>query len=150
MRDRNDLLRSIREYLDLRGYHAVSSTGFTDRHSPKLRDSGTPVYARNHKLCDDIYNRPRRCHFILWHPLLQPNDLVIEVRWQGKGGSTDEKYPFIVMNIKEKFKLPTIIVLDGDGYSTGAEKWLRTQTGCNLLEVFDLSGFKEWGNAGHL
>ena len=150
MINRQSLLESICEYFDLRGYHFVSSRGFSERHSPTLWNSGTPVYARNLKLCDDIYNRPRRCHFILWHPLLQPKNLVIEARWQGRGGSTDEKYPFLVMNIKEKFQLPTVIVLDGEGYSPGAELWLRAQTGCNLLKVFNLPEFQEWGNAGHL
>ena len=45
----------------------------------------------------------------------------------------------------------TIIVLDGGGYSKGAEFWLKGQVGKNeLLHVFNLGGISRFHSQGRL
>jgi hypothetical protein len=109
-----------------------------------------PIYSRQFTVGDSIYNTPIKCDFILHHPIKHPKCLVIESKWQESGGSTDEKFPYIVLNIKEKIGYPTIIILDGGGYKTGAENWLRSQVEDNLLHVFNMMEFQRWSNSDAL
>jgi len=109
-----------------------------------------PIYSRQFPLGNSIYDTPVKCDFILHHPLKYPTCLVIESKWQESSGSTDEKYPYLVLNVKEKLGYPTIIVVDGGGYKPGAEKWLRSQVGGRLLYVFNMMEFQKWSNSEEL
>lgn len=60
-------------------------------------------------------NRGKELESRVW-----PDGLVIQCKWQASSGSVEEKYPFEVLNI-QKDEYPTIIVLDGGGYSKGSE-----------------------------
>src|SRR5687767_6646421 len=90
------------------------------------RQLAQPIYTEQYKL-QSIYESELKCDFILYHPQKHPESLIIEAKWQQDTGSVDEKYPFLVANIREKFPSPTIIVLDGGGYRKQAEAWLRKQ-----------------------
>jgi hypothetical protein len=72
--------------------------------------------------------------------------LVIECKWQSVGGSVDEKYPYLVQNIRSGcYGCPVLIVLDGNGARPGAEAWLRRQVdGKDLVQVFSLAEFLKW------
>jgi hypothetical protein len=110
-----------------------------------------PVYAQHYIVGDSIYNRPLSCQFILYHPEKHPDRLIIECRWQQSRGTTDQKYPYMVLNIKEKFPCPAIIVLDGAGYGSGAAEWLKDQVdGEKLLHVFSMAEFQAWVNDDNL
>ncbi|WP_331458428.1 PD-(D/E)XK nuclease superfamily protein [Rickettsia rhipicephali] len=54
-----------------------------------------------------------------------------------------KKYPYLVLNIKNK---ELMILIDGDGYKKEALKWLKDQVGSNLIEVFSMSEFTSWVN----
>ncbi len=90
------------------------------------------------------------CDFIVYHPEKWPMGLWIEAKWQQSGGSVDEKYPYLVANLKKYPAYHSIIVLDGGGYKAGAEAWLRTQTDGILLHVFNMVQFQIWTNKGNL
>ena len=90
------------------------------------------------------------CDFHLFHPEKHPDGLIIESKWQQSVGSVDEKYPYLVLNIKTKYPAKTIIILDGRGYKPKAKIWLRSQIGNNLIAVFDMSEFQVWANKGGL
>ncbi|MBU1628302.1 DNA adenine methylase, partial [bacterium] len=90
------------------------------------------------------------CDFLLYHPELYRECLVIESKWQQTPGSVDEKFPYLSMNIKEKFPYKAIVVADGDGYKEGAIKWIRNQVGDKLLGVFNMKEFQTWSNKGKL
>ena len=67
--------------------------------------------------------------------------LVIQCKWQAKSGSVDEKYPFEVLSIN-KNPYPTIIVLDGGGYSSYQANGYCSQAGKeNLIQVCNLGEF---------
>ena len=103
-----------------------------------LRYMRQPIFAEQFQIGQDVYGKNRRVDFILYHPQRLPNCLVIQCKWQASSGSVEEKYPFEVLSIGNN-KFETIIVLDGGGYSEGAESWLKEQAGKdNLLHVLSL------------
>ncbi len=115
-----------------------------------MRDMDQAIYASQVEVGRNIYGRLRRVDFLLFHPRKWPNCLVIQCKWQASGGTVDEKYPFEVLSIQQG-GYPTIIVLDGDGYSKGAEQWLKGQAGKNLLRhVFDQGEFQRFVSRGEL
>lgn len=68
----------------------------------------------------------RKVDFLVINRAKFPDDLIIECKWQQSKGSVDEKYPFLLYNII-KTGIPTVILLDGEGYSAAAKKWLTDQ-----------------------
>ena len=108
---------------------------------------GNPIYARQCYAGTSIYNRKRRVDIILHHPQKWADCLVIQCKWQSRSGSVDEKYPFEVLSIN-KNPFPTVIVLDGGGYSSVSGEWLRSQAGKdNLLQVCNLGEFDNFAKA---
>jgi len=91
-----------------------------------------------------IYDEPIRVDLIIYGLTDYPDGLIIESKWQTESGSVDEKFPYLVLNIKEVFPLPTIIVLTGEGYRPGAERWLKRQVGGPLRAVMNLVQFVTW------
>jgi len=109
------------------------------------------IFSRKFHIGSSIYNTPQYCDFIVYHPQKWPDNLVIETKWQEVGGSVDEKYPYLVLNIQMKYTTPTILILDGGGYKKGAEQWIRSQSGNgNLTHVFNMKEFTSWVNKGNL
>lgn len=141
----NHLEMMIEDSLQRNGYsHTQKKHFFQTIEENKL------IYTRQINLCDSIYGTKINCDFILYHPEKYPDCLVIESKWQQSSGSVDEKYPFLVLNIKEQFPCPAIIVIDGGGYKPGAEKWLRSQIDDKLLHVFNIREYITWVNNGAL
>lgn len=110
-----------------------------------------PLYTRQVAVTKSIYGTPLKHDFMLYHPEKWPDKLVIECKWQQVKGSVDEKYPYNVLNVKECYICPAIILLDGAGFKAGAGEWLRTQVdGVKLLHVFSMMEFQTWVNNDHL
>jgi len=99
---------------------------------------------RQTSLCKDIYGRTARVDFLVRGMPVHPEGIILEVKHQKSRGSIDEKFPYLVMSIKQCYPYPTIIILDGDGYSKGAERWLRRQIGGKLYGVMSFSEFQNW------
>jgi hypothetical protein len=80
-----------------------------------------------------------------------PEGLIIECKWQQSAGSVDEKYPFTLFNII-KIGVPTIILLDGNGYKKTAMKWLKDQVSPQraLIGVYNMAEFQALVNKGYL
>ncbi len=115
-----------------------------------MREMGQRIYTRQVTVGRDIYAKNRRVDFMVFHPVKWPNALVIQCKWQAVGGSVEEKYPFEVLNIQQG-GYPTIVLLDGGGYTKGAEQWLRGQAGKNLLKhVFNQGEFQRFVARGEL
>jgi hypothetical protein len=109
-----------------------------------------PLFTKQIVIGNSIYNTPLKSDFMLYHPQKHPNKLIIECKWQQVSGSVDEKYPYTVQNIREKYPCPAIILLDGEGYKPGAKAWLCEQVDDHLLAVFSMSEFQKWVNRGNL
>lgn len=68
--------------------------------------------------------------------------LILEVKWQDRRGSTDEKFPFLLANIRSCYPYPTVVMVDGGGARAGSVDWLKRQVdGAHLLKVFTLAEF---------
>ncbi|MEE9302565.1 MAG: DpnII family type II restriction endonuclease [Thiotrichaceae bacterium] len=115
-----------------------------------LRELEQPIFARECRIGKDLYGKQRRVDFILYHSQKWPDSLVIQCKWQASSGSVEEKYPFEVLSI-ELSEFKAIIILDGDGYSTGSKKWLQDQAGKKkLLHVMSLADFQRFCTRGDL
>jgi len=90
-----------------------------------------------------IYETQRKCDFLIINKAKFPDGLIIECKWQQSEGSVDEKYPFAVLNII-KIGVPTIILIDGNGYKQKALEWLKAQVnpGKALVGVHTMSEFQ--------
>ena len=109
-----------------------------------------PIYAKQCLVGKDIYNRDRRVDFIVFHPSKWPNSLVIQCKWQASSGTVEQKYPFEVQSI-EKSVYPTVIILDGGGYTDGAKNWLYNQASNGKLKaVMDQGEFQRFAKRGNL
>lgn len=140
------LERFILSRLDDRGYTFVPRTRFTP-----ARIMGQPIFTRHFHIGESIYGTSQYCDFIVYHPEKWPDNLIIESKWQQSGGSVDEKYPYLVLNIQIQYRCPTILLLDGGGYKSGAERWIRSQVGHgNFIHVFNMPEFAAWANSGRL
>lgn len=131
----------------------LAKHGYSPIHSNKFeaaRYLQQPIYSKQFMVGTSIYESDLFCDFILYHPDKHPLCLVIESKWQESKGSVDEKYPYLVLNIKTKSPYKTVLLLDGSGYRPQAEKWLRGQVDDKLLHVFSMSEFQKWTNNGKI
>lgn len=132
--------------LDDAGYQAVKPASLFFA----LREMEQPIYARQCEAGRDIYGKMRRVDFLVYHPRKWPQSLVIQCKWQASSGSVEEKYPFEVQSIQQ-VGYPAIIILDGGGYSRGAEQWLKAQAGKNNLKhVFSQGDFQRFVSRGEM
>ncbi len=61
-------------------------------------------------------------------------------------GSADEKFPYLVANIRERFPHACVVVAGGGGAGRDALHWLRDQVDDKLIGVYSLEGFITWVN----
>lgn len=74
-----------------------------------------------------------------------PSGLIIESKWQGEGGSVQQKLLWLVVNVKDRYPLPTVIVLAGNGAQQKVLDWAKSQEGGRLHRVFtSLDDFTRW------
>ena len=94
-----------------------------------------------------IYKTELRADFYIAPCSRLPAGLIIESKWQESAGSVDEKYSYLVENIRARYPAPCIIILDGGGYRPGAAEWVRSQVdGVKLIGVYTFSEFLTWCN----
>lgn len=76
-----------------------------------------------------------------------PDGLVIESKWQDSSGSVDEKFPYLVANIKTCYPCPVIVMAGGGGARADAIRWLKAQIdGVHLIAVLNLEELVTWCN----
>jgi len=101
---------------------------------------------RQHPIGMSIYNHKLKCDFFVSNVTGFPNGLIIESKWQDVGGSADEKFPYLVMNIKERYPCPAIVVVGGSGCKSGAIVWLINQVDSKLIAVQSVEEFISYVN----
>lgn len=132
---------TIARTLDSKGYEAVHWKKFE---ASKYLEQ--PIYSTQYQCGTCIYGKIKRVDFVLYHPQKHKNCLIIECKWQQIRGSVDEKYPYLVINIQKRYPYKSIILLDGEGYSSKAGKWLKKQKGNNLIDVLNIAEFLKMCN----
>lgn len=104
-----------------------------------LLTSSGHLVERDQVVGETIYGTPARVPFIASACRRCSSDVIVEVVSQSSRGSADQKFPYLVENIKTRYNLPTIVVLIGEGFSKGSLEWLRAQVdGKRLLAVMTL------------
>ena len=90
---------------------------------------GTPI-----KPFINLYALAWKVDFFLWHPQKHANGLIIESRYQGIGGSVDEKYPFLIGSLKQQ-PCDSLLLILGTGARPKAVEWCRKQstTACRIM-----------------
>ena len=58
-----------------------------------------PIYSHKVRFGTNIYGLQSEYDFAIYHPEKQPEGLIIEAKWQQSGGTVDEKFPYLVLNI---------------------------------------------------
>ncbi len=139
-----------RGYAELSAQQASAAEPLAEQ-TAMFRDFGRPVrparlFVAQYPIGPSIYALPLNADFWVYGAPLFPRGLAIEVKWQQSTGSVDEKFPYLVHNIKECYPCPALVIADGGGQRPGALQWLRDQAGDNLLAVFSLSEFLAWAN----
>jgi len=104
------------------------------------------LFVAQYPIGQSIYGLPLNTDFWVRGGPGLPTGLAIEVKWQQSTGSVDEKFPYLVHNIKECYPCPALVIADGGGQRPGALHWLRGQVAGNLLAVFSLAEFLAWAN----
>ncbi|WP_318387508.1 PD-(D/E)XK nuclease superfamily protein [Microbacterium maritypicum] len=107
------------------------------------------IYTPQYWIGQDIYGRRRRVDFLAYHPQNWPDGLLIQCKWQASSGSVDEKFPFEALSI-DYSEIPALIVLDGGGYSAGAEQWLKQYSqspNTKLVDVVNLGAFQNFAKS---
>jgi hypothetical protein len=141
-RNGNSLQKFVHNRLIEKGYTFINKKKFTP-----ACIVGQPIFTEQFVIKDgSIYNQDANCDFILYHPDKYPNCLVIECKWQQSNGSVDEKFPYVVKNVKERSPFPTIVIVDGEGYKPNSITWLKDQVDKKLIHVFTMSEFQRWSN----
>lgn len=131
--------------LDELDYEEVSANLFY-----AARNLEQPIFARQVEIGRDLYGKQHKADFMLYHPQRWKDCLVIECKWQARRGSVEEKFPFLVLSINQN-EFDTIILLDGDGYTSGAANWIRGQAGKNRLKhVFNQGDLQRYASKGLL
>lgn len=105
-----------------------------------------PIYCAQYTEGIDIYGKKRRVDFLAYHPESWSDGLIIQCKWQASSGSVEEKYPFEALSV-EYNKIPTVIVLDGGGYTQGAKGWLvdyAKKEGTYLKHVLAMGEFQNF------
>jgi hypothetical protein len=133
----NTLIRKGYKFVEHRQFDAER---FLDR----------PIFTVHYPVARSIYDTQLFCDFLIFHPDKHAANLIIESKWQQSRGSVDEKFPFLVANIRDKYPHATIVVLDGGGYKKEADQWLRAQIDGKLLHVFNMREFQTWSNGEEL
>jgi hypothetical protein len=92
-----------------------------------------------------IYDTELRVDFVIYNLAAYPDGLVVESKWQDVSGSVDEKFPYLVENIRRRYPMPVIVIAHGGGSREGAVRWLRACCdGVRLVAVFGLEEFISW------
>jgi hypothetical protein len=109
-----------------------------------ILDAKGYLYSRQVNIGKTVYGHDLKVDVLINPSTLFPSGLIVESKWQDCAGSVDEKFPYLVLNIKEYMPYPAIVIYGGGGARAGAVAWLRRQVGGNLLAVLSFEEFLSW------
>lgn len=111
-----------------------------------FKESGYLVY-RQHAIGLGIYGHEIKVDLFIQGIPKYPKGLIIESKWQQSLGSVDEKFPFLISNIKQCYPCPAIIVHGGGKAKAGGIDYLKSEVdGDKLIGVFTLEELLIWIN----
>lgn len=97
------------------------------------------AYETNVPIGETPFGKPFRADLIL-RDVPGHGELPVIARYQERGGSVEQKLPFLAMAITRS-RRACLVVLDGPGWSSGARDWMAARQGDRVLDTVDLDGF---------
>jgi hypothetical protein len=94
-----------------------------------------------------IFNKRIRADFLVTNIEEFPTGLVVESKWQDTTGTADEKYAYLLENVRSMlgYRHPVLVVLGGGGACPGATQYLEHAVdGQRLVGVFSFDRFMSW------
>ena len=102
-------------------------------------------FKRHSNICNSIYGTKLYTDFVVIGIPPYEKGLAIESKYQGSSGSADEKFPYLVENIKTMFPIPCLILYSLDGARPKSVEWLLKQKdGTKLIEILKYDKFPTW------
>jgi hypothetical protein len=75
----------------------------------------------------NMYGGPMRADFYIFHPERWALGLIIESKFQSKGGSVDQKFPYALGSLR-RTRIPGILVIIGEGFNRWSLEWVRRKS----------------------
>lgn len=98
---------------------------------------------KQHRKFSTLYGGQMRIDFFVFNRTKWPEGLAIECKWQSSPGTVDEKFPYVVENLKS-LPVPSVIMLAGGGYRPAALEWIKSQANSRLTIVESIDSAIKW------
>ena len=141
------------EFLEMAGYtfiddpkikRMVASEGVENALDTLKRLKGkAPMYVGQTNACFSIYGVPWKIDFLVYHPDLFPEGLLVEVKQQSAPGSVDEKYPFVIMSLQNNTPAKGLIFMGGGAIRDCVRDWCLSQESDDLFVATNEREFRE-------
>lgn len=102
---------------------------------PLVPDGVAYFIRQKHGPFVNLYGRPMKVDFYVWHPEKYPDGLIIESKSQEDSGSVDEKFPYLIWGLKAT-GIPSILLLLCPGAKPYAIAWCLQQQEGQHFRVF--------------
>lgn len=111
---------------------------------------GAPYFVPHYKseFCT-MYGAPLTVDFLLWHPDKHPKRLLLATKYQSTSGSIDEKFPYLVTNLKDT-GVPALLLVIGGAAKPHGLAWLKAQQTPDFTVLTSWEAFAEYANKGKL
>ncbi len=87
---------------------------------------GDAIYLRQQPTIKNVYGMFWKIDLTIWHRVMWPFCLFVEIKTQTIGGSCDSKIPYVVLSLKQQNR-PTGLLIVGNGFCPGLLPWLEAQ-----------------------
>lgn len=141
------------EFLEMAGYkfiddpkikRLVASEGVQRALNTLIRLNGDePMYVGQTNACFSIYGVPWKIDFLVYHPELFSDGLLVEVKQQSTPGSVDEKYPFVILSLKNNTPAKGLIFMGGGAIRDCVRDWCLNQESDDLFVATNEREFRE-------
>ncbi len=108
-------------------------------------DIAGATYERQVKLLGgSIFGKNKVIDFRVTNFHKYPQGLYLELKWQDSPGTVEEKMPYTIQCIKDRYDLPTMLILGGQGLTEGCLAWTLAQKGDNLVDILLEQDVTRW------
>lgn len=112
-------------------------------HGDDMNLFGEKWYTTQIAIERNLYKAKFKSDLFVFHYDVWPVGIHIECKYQGMGGSVDEKYVFTVQSLKN-LKAPSLLLVTGGGARNCAIEWIRSQETKRFKFCASLDQFNNW------
>lgn len=129
------------------------SSGFQKVQEKKLpifdlieKFDGEKWFSRQYRGLIGEYGDAVSVDFLVCDPQKYQSGLAIEVKYQKVAGSVDEKYPYIMLNMKKwnSQGIKSALFFEGNGYRESALNWCQSHANEDITVLEGTTNIMEW------